>query len=115
LAGADAEERPGQVAFAGVAAEAFLPRERAGEPHVVIAEAGTGIGKTIGYIAPASLWADRNKGTVWISTYTKNLQRQLDQELTRLYPDPARSEERRVGKECQRRRASAQEKQEQYR
>src|SRR5690606_20884682 len=96
LAGADAEERPGQVAFAGVAAEAFLPRERAGEPHVVIAEAGTGIGKTIGYIAPASLWADRNKGTVWISTYTKNLQRQLDQELTRLYPDPAEKAEKAV-------------------
>ncbi|MEQ8609507.1 MAG: ATP-dependent DNA helicase [Parvibaculum sp.] len=96
LAGADAEDRPGQVAFAGAAAEAFLPRERAGEPHVVIAEAGTGIGKTIGYIAPASLWADRNKGTVWISTYTKNLQRQLDQELTRLYPDPAEKAEKAV-------------------
>lgn len=96
LAGADAEDRPGQVAFSGVAAAAFGPRERAGEPNVVIAEAGTGIGKTIGYIAPASLWADRNKGTVWISTYTKNLQRQLDQELTRLYPDPAEKAEKAV-------------------
>ncbi len=27
---------------------------------------------------------------VWISTYTKNLQRQVDQELDTLYPDPAR-------------------------
>ncbi|NIJ42884.1 ATP-dependent DNA helicase DinG [Parvibaculum indicum] len=89
LAGPDAEARPGQKAFAATAALAFAPRNKAGEPEVVLAEAGTGIGKTIGYIAPASLWAERNKGTVWISTYTKNLQRQLDQELSRLYADPA--------------------------
>ena len=96
LAGDDAEARPGQVAFAGIASDAFAPRERAGEPHVVLAEAGTGIGKTIGYVAPASLWAERNKGTVWISTYTKNLQRQLDQELARLYPDPQEKTEKAV-------------------
>ena len=57
-------------------------------PHVVLAEAGTGVGKTLGYLAPSSVWAEKNKGTVWISTYTKNLQRQVDQELDRLYPDP---------------------------
>lgn len=96
LAGPDAEARPGQVAFAGVAAAAFGPRERTGEPNIVLAEAGTGIGKTIGYVAPASLWADRNKGTVWLSTYTKNLQRQLDQELSRLYPDPEEKAEKAV-------------------
>jgi ATP-dependent DNA helicase DinG len=96
LAGADAERREGQADFAGTAAFAFGPREAAGAPNVVIAEAGTGIGKTIGYIAPASLWATRNKGTVWISTYTKNLQRQLDQELSRLYPDPAEKAEKTV-------------------
>ena len=89
LAGPDAEARAGQREFAATAALAFAPRNKAGEPEVVLAEAGTGIGKTIGYIAPASLWAERNQGTVWISTYTKNLQRQLDQELSRLYPDPA--------------------------
>lgn len=96
LAGPEAEQRPGQKAFARIASEAFAPRERAGAPIVVLAEAGTGIGKTIGYIAPASLWAERNKGTVWLSTYTKNLQRQLDQELTRLYPDPAEKSEKAV-------------------
>lgn len=96
LAGDEAEARPGQVAYAGLASAAFAPRERAGEPHVVLAEAGTGIGKTIGYVAPASLWAERNRGTVWISTYTKNLQRQLDQELSRLYPDPAEKTEKAV-------------------
>lgn len=56
-------------------------------PHIVLAEAGTGVGKTLGYLAPASVWAEKNKGTVWVSTYTKNLQRQIDQELDRLYPD----------------------------
>lgn len=96
LAGDSAESRPGQREFTRVAALAFAPRERAGAPHIVLAEAGTGIGKTIGYIAPASLWAERNKGTVWLSTYTKNLQRQLDQELTRLYPDPAEKIEKAV-------------------
>ena len=42
----------------------------------------------LGYIAPASLWAEKNHGPVWISTFTRNLQRQLDSELNRLYPDP---------------------------
>jgi ATP-dependent DNA helicase DinG len=54
----------------------------------VLAEAGTGVGKTLGYIAPASLWAEKNQGTVWISTYTRNLQTQIAGELDRLYPDP---------------------------
>lgn len=63
-------------------------------PHLILAEAGTGVGKTLGYIAPASVWAEKNEGTVWISTYTKNLQRQIDQELGRLYPDPAMKEQK---------------------
>jgi ATP-dependent DNA helicase DinG len=87
LVGAGAEERQGQKDYASAASRAFLPREP-GEPHLVLAEAGTGTGKTLGYIAPASLWAERNDAPVWLSTYTKNLQRQLDQELTKLYPDP---------------------------
>ena len=55
---------------------------------MVVAEAGTGVGKTLGYLTPASLWADKNQGSVWISTYTKNLQRQIEGELARIYPDP---------------------------
>ena len=61
---------------------------RPASPHVVLAEAGTGTGKTLAYIAPASLWAQRNQGPVWLSTFTKNLQRQIDQELDHLYPEP---------------------------
>ena len=89
MLGPTAEQRPGQADFAGAAAAAFAPRAVRGEPHVVLAEAGTGTGKTLGYVAPASLWAERNHGAVWISTFTRHLQRQIDAELTRLFPDPA--------------------------
>ncbi|WP_376097336.1 ATP-dependent DNA helicase [Roseomonas sp. CCTCC AB2023176] len=92
ILGEGAEQRPAQADYASAAALAFAPREVEGEPALVLAEAGTGTGKTLGYIAPASLWAERNGAPVWISTYTRNLQRQIDQELVRLFPDP---EERR--------------------
>ena len=94
LLGPDAEARPAQGSYAEQTAAAFSPRDRIGEPNLVLAEAGTGIGKTLGYIAPASLWAERNQAAVWLSTFTKNLQRQLDQELDRLYPDPAEKAEK---------------------
>jgi ATP-dependent DNA helicase DinG len=83
------EPRAAQADYTALAASCFRPRDKGGEPNVVLAEAGTGIGKTAGYIAPASLWAEKNGPSVWISTYTKNLQRQIDQELTYLFPDPA--------------------------
>ncbi len=89
LLGDKAEERPQQADYASRIVAAFRPRDRDGEPRMVLAEAGTGVGKTLGYIAPASLWAEKNKGPVWISTFTRNLQRQLDGELDRLYPDAA--------------------------
>ena len=88
LLGPQAEHRPAQADYASSVSQAFQPREVEGHPHLVLAEAGTGTGKTLGYIAPASLWAKRNAAPVWISTYTRNLQRQLDGELDRLYPDP---------------------------
>ncbi|HEY0269671.1 MAG TPA: ATP-dependent DNA helicase [Sphingomonas sp.] len=88
LTGSGAEARPGQRAYAAAASHAFAPRLAEGRPRVVLAEAGTGIGKTLGYLAPAGLWAERAEGTVWISTYTRALQRQLDRETERLIPDP---------------------------
>ncbi|MGE0714261.1 MAG: ATP-dependent DNA helicase [Alphaproteobacteria bacterium] len=88
MLGPAAERRPQQSEYAGAAAAAFVPREREGEPAVVLAEAGTGVGKTLGYLAPATLWAERNGGAVWVSTYTRNLQRQIDDELDRLIADP---------------------------
>ncbi len=89
LIGAAAESRPQQFDYAAAASQAFIPRQEADMPRLVLAEAGTGVGKTLGYIATASLWARKNGGTVWLSTYTRNLQRQIDGELDRLYPDPA--------------------------
>ncbi|HUC09081.1 MAG TPA: ATP-dependent DNA helicase [Stellaceae bacterium] len=88
LLGTGAEPRPQQFDYAAAIAVAFGPREAPGHPHAVLAEAGTGIGKTLGYIAPASLWAEKNHGAVWISTFTRNLQTQIASELDRLYQDP---------------------------
>ncbi|OJY64845.1 MAG: DNA helicase [Rhodospirillales bacterium 70-18] len=89
MLGPGAEQRPGQADYAAAAAAAFAPREQRGDPHLVLAEAGTGTGKTLGYIAPASLWAERNHGAVWISTFTRHLQRQVEGELARLIPNVA--------------------------
>ena len=94
MLGPGAEQRPGQADYADAATAAFAPRPARGDPTIVLAEAGTGTGKTLGYIAPASLWAERNHGAVWISTYTRHLQRQIDSELARLYPDPAKRRSR---------------------
>ncbi|MEI7712764.1 MAG: ATP-dependent DNA helicase [Rhodospirillales bacterium] len=87
LLGSGAEQRPGQGDYAGAVTAAFAPREVRGDPHVVLAEAGTGTGKTLGYLAPASVWAEKNRGPVWISTFTRHLQRQIDAELNKLIPD----------------------------
>ncbi len=87
LVGEGAEIRTGQRDYAAAAASVFSPRNAEDQPNLLLAEAGTGIGKTLGYLAPASLWAEQADGTVWISTYTKALQRQLDREGLRLFPD----------------------------
>ena len=82
------DKRDVQHDYARTLSAAFIPVQNEDETHVVAAQAGTGVGKTLGYIAPASVWAEKNDGTVWLSTFTKNLQRQIVQELERLYPDP---------------------------
>lgn len=84
LLGDAAEQRPAQADYASAATEAFAPRAAEDHPRAVIAEAGTGTGKTMGYLAPASIWAEQNKGAVWISTFTRHLQRQIEQEARRL-------------------------------
>ena len=96
ILGPHAEQRPGQADYAGAACAAFDPRDQPGGPRLVLAEAGTGTGKTLGYIAPALLWAERNHGSVWISTYTKHLQRQIEAELARVFPDPPERRRRAV-------------------
>jgi len=88
--------RPEQGAYSDAATYAFGPREQAGHPRIALVEAGTGTGKTLGYLAPASLWAEKNGPGLWISTYTRNLQRQIVQEIAHLWPDPVERAEKAV-------------------
>jgi ATP-dependent DNA helicase DinG len=96
LVGLAGEARPEQASYTDAATYAFTARERAGAPRIALVEAGTGIGKTLGYLAPASVWAEKNGPGLWISTYTRNLQRQIMQEIARLYPDPVERNDRAV-------------------
>ncbi len=86
LRGPRREPRPGQAAYATALIPAFSPRASAGVPNLVVAEAGTGTGKTLGYLAPASLYAEASGGVVWLSTYTRALQRQLRAEIDASLP-----------------------------
>lgn len=86
LTGKDAEQREGQKIYSTDVAKVFAPRAKHERPHFLLAQAGTGIGKTLGYLAPASLWSELSGGSVWVSTFTKNLQRQLRQETSRAWP-----------------------------
>ena len=68
------EERPQQENMAFAVADAFNS-----EKFLAI-EAGTGVGKTLGYLVPSIMWAYENRSgaqRVVISTRTKNLQDQL--------------------------------------
>jgi len=82
-----AEAREGQRAMAEAVTRIFAPKPAKGSPNLLLAEAGTGIGKTLAYLAPAALWAEQAQGTVWVSTFTKALQRQLDGEGPKLFAD----------------------------
>jgi ATP-dependent DNA helicase DinG len=87
ITGTGSEARAGQRHYTVQVAENFAPRQFKDAPNMLLAEAGTGIGKTLGYLAPSALWAQQSGGTVWVSTFTKALQRQLTQETARVYPD----------------------------
>jgi ATP-dependent DNA helicase DinG len=91
LTGEGAERRTGQRSYAREVARIFGPRQSRHAPNLLLSQAGTGIGKTLGYLAPASLWAERAQGTVWVSTYTKNLQRQLRRESRRAFPETGKA------------------------
>ncbi len=84
----DKEDRVEQHDYVEFISKAFKPMEEEGKPNILLAEAGTGVGKTLGYLSPATVWAEKNEGTVWVSTYTRNLQRQIDAELKSFYKDP---------------------------
>lgn len=63
--------RPQQVEMMQAVAAAF------NEGQHVLVEAGTGTGKSLGYLLPSALWAMENERRVVISTNTINLQDQL--------------------------------------
>ena len=67
----DYELREEQINMTRAVTEAF------NESKHLMVEAGTGIGKSLAYLAPAVMWAAANKTPVVISTNTKNLQHQL--------------------------------------
>lgn len=65
------ESRPEQVQMAEAVAQAFQKGGR------LIAEAGTGTGKSLAYLVPAALFAHQSGKPVVISTNTINLQEQI--------------------------------------
>ena len=65
------EERPEQVEMAERVAEALTAGKH------LLAEAGTGVGKSLAYLVPMVLFAKRVQRPVMVSTHTKNLQAQL--------------------------------------
>ena len=65
------EDRPSQRAMAAAVTEAF------NNGGIAILEAGTGVGKSLGYLVPALRWAAANKERTIVSTNTITLQGQL--------------------------------------
>lgn len=67
------EDRPAQRAMAAAVTEAF------NGGGVALLEAGTGVGKSLGYLVPALRWAAANGERTIVSTNTITLQEQLVQ------------------------------------
>ena len=65
------EERPSQQTMAGAIARLY------NEGGIGLLEAGTGVGKSLGYLVPALRWAAANGERTIVSTNTINLQEQL--------------------------------------
>jgi ATP-dependent DNA helicase DinG len=65
------EQRPEQVELVSAITDALSHGKH------LLAEAGTGVGKSFAYLVPAALWAVQNGTRVVISTNTINLQDQL--------------------------------------
>lgn len=85
----DFEPRAQQLEMVAAVSEAFNNGQ-----HLLI-EAGTGTGKSVGYLLPAAFWANENGRRVVISTNTINLQDQLVEKdipaLQQMLPFPFRA------------------------
>src|SRR3954454_782892 len=83
--GKDYEHRPQQLEMASAVADALK------NSHHLMVEAGTGVGKSFGYLLPAIDYAVKNKKKVVVSTHTISLQEQLIEKdiplLQAVYPD----------------------------
>ncbi|MBM7692616.1 ATP-dependent DNA helicase DinG [Peribacillus deserti] len=67
----NAEKRMGQLQMMNSVYDSFIQQKRS------IIEAGTGIGKSLGYLLPAAYFIKKYRKKVIISTYTLHLQEQL--------------------------------------
>ncbi len=65
------EERPAQIELVRLITRGF------NDEKLVVAEAGTGVGKSFAYLIPALYWAKENEQRIVISTATINLQQQI--------------------------------------
>lgn len=65
------DERPSQTRMAQCVADAY------NTSSYLVAEAGTGTGKSLAYLIPSALFALKNNARILISTHTRNLQDQL--------------------------------------
>ncbi|MDY0208018.1 MAG: hypothetical protein RBR82_15555, partial [Pseudomonas sp.] len=74
---------PSQLQYANTVARTLLSSRSDGAPPLGVIEAATGTGKTLGYLVPALLCAQRGNARVIVSTYTKQLQSQLYQDDSR--------------------------------
>ncbi len=79
------EIRKQQRSYAIACRHIFTEKQTEDIPQILLAEAGTGTGKTLGYLAPTILWSKKNNKQVWISTYSRNLQKQLNEELNDIF------------------------------
>jgi len=62
----------------------FQPIFEETSTHSALLEAHTGTGKTLGYLIPAMLYAKKNRASIWVSTFTRNLQHQIYHEALAL-------------------------------
>ncbi|MBQ9694344.1 MAG: hypothetical protein IJV69_06270 [Kiritimatiellae bacterium] len=65
------EPREGQLAMAQEVAQAL------NHHTILLAEAGTGVGKSLAYLLPCAVWAIQNNLPIVLTTNTRNLQSQL--------------------------------------
>lgn len=80
------EARPQQLEYVSQISKVFS--HDGDQQKIILCEAETGTGKTLGYLAPAIAWAEKNQRPAVISTYSKALQNQVASELKRFFPKP---------------------------